>query len=223
MKINKTSSAFTLIELLVVIAIIAILAAFAVPALTSALKKGQMTGTMNNARQLYLAGQQMALDGAANADPALVWPGDDATIGTLEDYVERLMQQDYLKTGDVQKLLSAPGATCIATETAGTPPTLALSGPKAGLKVYPVKEADASNVVFAVTANYVYDTALLATNSPFGDKGFIVQRKGGDASILRKNNATDGGNISTFEASVGKKPNGAATAAGEPTGYLHYP
>ena len=43
MKINKTSSAFTLIELLVVIAIIAILAAFAVPALTKALAKGQMT------------------------------------------------------------------------------------------------------------------------------------------------------------------------------------
>ena len=40
MKINKTSSAFTLIELLVVIAIIAILAAFAVPALTKALAKG---------------------------------------------------------------------------------------------------------------------------------------------------------------------------------------
>lgn len=55
MKLNKTSSAFTLIELLVVIAIIAILAAFAVPALTKALAKGQMTGTTNNARQLYLA------------------------------------------------------------------------------------------------------------------------------------------------------------------------
>ena len=64
---KKTSSAFTLIELLVVIAIIATIAAFAVPALTSALTKGQMTGTMNNARQLYLAGYQMAIDGATNA------------------------------------------------------------------------------------------------------------------------------------------------------------
>ena len=51
MKINrKPSSAFTLIELLVVIAIIAILAALAVPALTSALAKAQMNGTMNNMR-----------------------------------------------------------------------------------------------------------------------------------------------------------------------------
>ena len=53
-KTKKFFSAFTLIELLVVIAIIAILAALAVPALTSALKKAQMTGTMNNAHQLYL-------------------------------------------------------------------------------------------------------------------------------------------------------------------------
>ena len=75
-KINKSSSAFTLIELLVVIAIIAILAALAVPALTSALSKAQMTGTMNNARQLYLAQFQMANDGAATGDASSAWPGD---------------------------------------------------------------------------------------------------------------------------------------------------
>ena len=74
---KRSQSAFTLIEMLVVISIIAVLAAFAVPALTSALTKGQMTGTLNNGRQLYLAAQQMALDGAANSDPTLVWPGDD--------------------------------------------------------------------------------------------------------------------------------------------------
>src|SRR6188472_4793914 len=67
-KTNKSSSAFTLIELLVVIAIIAILAALAVPALTSALAKAQMTGTMNNDRQMYLAAFQMANDGAATND-----------------------------------------------------------------------------------------------------------------------------------------------------------
>ena len=75
-KINKPSSAFTLIELLVVIAIIAILAALAVPALTSALAKAQMTGTMNNARQLYLAQFQMSNDGSATGDATSAWPGD---------------------------------------------------------------------------------------------------------------------------------------------------
>ena len=82
-KINKPTSAFTLIELLVVIAIIAILAALAVPALTSALKKAQMTGTMNNGRQLYLAAFSMANDGAATGDASSAWPGDLIQLHSL--------------------------------------------------------------------------------------------------------------------------------------------
>src|SRR6266481_1222302 len=93
-KINKPSllfnlpkqrervSAFTLIELLVVIAIIAILAALAVPALTSALSKAQQTGTMNNARQLYLAQFQMSNDGSATGDTSSAWPGDLPVLPT---------------------------------------------------------------------------------------------------------------------------------------------
>jgi len=227
---RNSSAAFTLIEMLVVISIIAVLAAFAVPALTSALTRGQLTGTMNNTRQLYLAAQQMALDGSTNSDATLVWPGDDTTnITTLAAYCSRLVTNDYLKVGDLQKILSAPGAICTATSsTAGTPPvtTVTLAGTSA-LKVYPVKETDSSNTVFAVTANYTYDTAFTATPpNPFGDKGFIVQRKGGDASVLRKNQAAAAsGAGATFQASIGKKPgdtDGNPTA-GDPTGTLKFP
>jgi prepilin-type N-terminal cleavage/methylation domain-containing protein len=229
----RSQSAFTLIEMLVVISIIAVLAAFAVPALTSALTKGQMTGTMNNGRQLYLAAQQMALDGAANSDPNLVWPGDDSTnLGTLNAYMTRLVQQNYLKPGDVQKLLSGPGASAAVT-TGGNPPnqTVTITG-TAALKVYPVADADASNVIFATSRNYTYNSALTPTagnppgpNNPFGDKGFIVQRKGGDASILRPNNAVDNGNIPQFEAQVGKKPGEAQGTAsqGDPANTLKQP
>src|SRR5213075_1930742 len=107
MKINrKLSSAFTLIELLVVIAIIAILAALAVPALTSALAKAQLTGTMNNARQLYLAQFQMSNDGAATSDASSGWPGDlitNCTLApvTLNAYTNLLLSKGYLKGGDV--------------------------------------------------------------------------------------------------------------------------
>lgn len=202
---TRSQSAFTLIEMLVVISIIAVLAAFAVPALTSALTKGQMTGTLNNGRQLYLAGQQMALDGAANSDPNLAWPGDYTPVLTkLQDYVTRLVNNDYLKPGDVQKLLSAPGATCTVTYTPPAPPNpgaVTLAG-ASGFKVYQAKDADSANTIFAVSNNYTYNSALVSTNSPFGDKGFIVQRKGGDASILRKNNATGTG--SAFQGTVGK-------------------
>ena len=223
---TRSQSAFTLIEMLVVISIIAVLAAFAVPALTSALTKGQMTGTMNNGRQMYLAAQQMALDGAANSDPNLVWPGDDpANLGTMNQYMTRLVQQNYLKAGDVQKLLSGPGASA-AVAVGGAPPnqTVTVTG-TAALKIYPVADSDASNVVFCTSRNYVYDSVLTPTtgnpagpNNPFGDKGFIVQRKGGDASVLRPNNATDNGNIPQFESQVGKKPGEAqgTVTAGDP-------
>src|SRR5215831_14450202 len=107
-KIKKYFSAFTLIELLVVIAIIAILAAFAVPALTQALAKGQMTGTMNNGRQLYLAQFQMSNDGAATSDPSSAWPADlpGGVPANIATYLNVLTTKGYLKGGDAIKLMN---------------------------------------------------------------------------------------------------------------------
>jgi prepilin-type N-terminal cleavage/methylation domain-containing protein len=215
----RSQSAFTLIEMLVVISIIAVLAAFAVPALTSALTKGQMTGTLNNGRQLYLAGQQMALDGAANSDPTLIWPGDDALIVTVTDYCNRLIANDYLKPGDLQKLLNAPGTNATVTVTnPGPPPVIQLAGAIPAFKVFKVHDADSANVVFLETNNYKYNATLQGvTTAPFGDKGFIVQRRGGDASILRKNNAgpCPAGQEAIFQGTVGKQtgdPDGTVNA-----------
>src|SRR5262245_64173502 len=105
-KLTKPFTAFTLIELLVVIAIIAILAALAVPALTSALKKAQMTGTMNNGRQLYLASFSMSNDGAATGDATSAWPGDliaggNLAAGSLQNFCnDFLLNKGYLRAGD---------------------------------------------------------------------------------------------------------------------------
>jgi prepilin-type N-terminal cleavage/methylation domain-containing protein len=205
---RKTSSAFTLIELLVVIAIIAVLASFAVPAITSALTKGQLVGTVNNARQYYLAGYQNALDGNSNADPNYSWPGDyNPAVTTLSAYSSKLVTNQYLKTGDLAKLLSGPGAIVGATSTTDTSgvTTVTLTGTP-GLKVYEIKDGDSANAIFAVSANYTYNTALTATASPFGDKGFVVMRKGGDALSLRKNNALAANypNAAAFQSAVGK-------------------
>ena len=223
MKINKPSSAFTLIELLVVIAIIAILAAFAVPALTKALAKGQMTGTTNNARQLYLAQFQMANDGASSGDPSLAWPGDlTAVPATLAAYCDNLVTKGYLKAGDLSKLLNAPGASC--TITPGTPITLAGTS---ALKVWPIKDADPANTIFATSNNYVYDTAILGTAVPYGTKGFVVMRKGGDGSVFTEGQATAATwpNPTAFQGTVGYKPGNAdgIPTAGDPTGVLTQP
>jgi prepilin-type N-terminal cleavage/methylation domain-containing protein len=215
--IKKSSAAFTLIELLVVIAIIAVLAALAVPALTNALSRGQMTGTMNNARQLYLAGFQMATDGSTNSDPNLAWPGDDTTMTTLQSYAEKLVQNDYLKAGDLQKILTAPGANAIVTSnTANNTTTVTLDG-KSALKVYKVREADPSNTIFSASSNYRYNTALDPGAAPYGDKGFVIVRKGGDASVFRKNQATQantGGDLEKFKNAIGVLP--TPSSGGQP-------
>jgi prepilin-type N-terminal cleavage/methylation domain-containing protein len=232
MKINKTSSthslpkqrervsAFTLIELLVVIAIIAILAALAVPALTSALAKAQMSGTMNNARQLYLAQFQMANDGSATGDASLAWPAELTPVpGTLAAYCDVLVTKGYLKVGDLSKLLSAPGASCNAA--AGTPITL--TGTSA-LKVYPVNDAAPAIAIFAVSKNYVYDTAIVGTDVPYGTKGFIVMRKGGDGAVFKSGQAVDTSwaDPATFQSSVGLKIGDVegTPVAGDPAGVL---
>jgi prepilin-type N-terminal cleavage/methylation domain-containing protein len=209
-KVNKFLSAFTLIELLVVIAIIAILAALAVPALTSALSKAQQTGTMNNMRQLYLAQFQMSNDGSATGDATSAWPGDLTTAPTnIVDYANVLCGKGYLKGGDVIKLLNAPGASFSAgvTTTAGVDSLNGGTG-TAALKVWAVQDADPATAVFCTTHNYVYDTAIVDGSIPYGVKGFITVRKGGDAAVFRVGQATVAGwagNGTSFQNSVGSK------------------
>jgi prepilin-type N-terminal cleavage/methylation domain-containing protein len=233
-KINKFFSAFTLIELLVVIAIIAILAAFAVPALTQALAKGQMTGTMNNARQLYIAQFQMSNDGAATSDPTSAWPGDlpPAPPADLISYLNVLTGKGYLQGADAIKLMTAPGAAFTATVTpSGGVDSLSAPGGRAALKVWQVSDANPATTIFCTTRNYVYNTALNASDAPYGSRGFITVKKGGDAAIYRVGQAVVAGwsNPTLFQNSVGFKASDTVGTAstGDPTtpgtGVLQFP
>src|SRR4051812_48085387 len=112
---KKSLAAFTLVEMLVVIAIIATIAAFALPAITGALTRGQLAQAVNNERQIYLSTFAMTTDGTQTGDAKYGWPGDLGTstdpnvkIDSVTDFILRLVDNDYLKSGDL-KVFSAPG------------------------------------------------------------------------------------------------------------------
>jgi prepilin-type N-terminal cleavage/methylation domain-containing protein len=203
---RNLSAAFTLVELLAVVAILAVLVVLGAPTIRNALHKRDVTRTMNNARELYLAGFHMATDGATKSDANLAWPGDYPET-TLAEYCGKLVQNDYLKANELQRILSAPGATCAVTSTAGSPTTVNLAG-RSALKVYKIKGADPSSAIFSASSNYIYNTPLSPTAAPFGDKGFVVVRKSGDADMYGKNQATVSGwgNAAEFQSKIGILP-----------------
>jgi len=175
---NPTRSlrAFTLIELLVVISIIAILASLAIPAVSSALTRGQMTQTLNNARQLTLATQTMSIDTTA-AGNGVSWTtgtnnGETLTVSTFS---QALMDGKYLSGADLQKVYAAPGV--IVNNTNFTADGIAFS-------IMQTSESSPSDQPFVITKNW--QDGSLTTNAPYGDKGFIVFRKGGDGGTYSR-------------------------------------
>lgn len=180
MKSKRPSAAFTLIELLVVISIIGILAALALPAITGALAKGQMTQTLSNAKQLHLATQQMALDATTTGDTNLGWPGELG--GSWGAWATNLVGGNYLTTNDFKKLISAPGVVPTA-DNPGSPG-------KSGIIVYKVAENSEGATVFITSHNFTNSAqgggvGLAKDAKPYGDKGYVVFRKAGDGAILQ--------------------------------------
>lgn len=167
--------AFTLIELLVVISIIAILASLAIPAVSSALTRGQMTQTLNNARQLTLATQTMSID-TTTAGSGVSWTmGTNNQPLTVAAFSQALTDGKYLTGADLQKIYAAPGVIVNSTNFAANNIAFSIMG---------TTESSPSDQPFVITKNW--QSGTLTTNAPYGDKGFIVFRKGGDGGTYSR-------------------------------------
>lgn len=186
---KKHLLAFTLIELLVVISIIAILAALAIPQVAGALTRGQLTQTLNNARQLQIATQTMAMDSFTTGDgPG--WPGDSEGGGDWGAYCNNLTNGRYLTASDLLKLVTAAG---VKVGTAFPPA-------KSALQVYTVKENSPNEAIFISTFNWNNFQPLQPNAVPYGDKGFVIFRKAGDGGVYQAPQAT---NTNTLGSMVG--------------------
>jgi prepilin-type N-terminal cleavage/methylation domain-containing protein len=187
MKIINRPRAFTLIELLVVISIIAILASLALPAITGALARGQMTQSVSNMKQLHLVAQQIALDGSTSGDTNLAWPGDLPTK-TWASWAG-IVTNGYMTVADLAKMCSAPPITASSNTVVSSTP-----GTTRAVIAYQVSETNDSAVVIFSSSNFTNKAspaAPVAGGKPFGNKGFVVFRKGGDGGVLQVNQATN--------------------------------
>ena len=187
---SRNQAGLTLTELIVIIGIILILAFVWYPEPSPRLMKYGMPESLSNMKQIHLTCQQMVLDGETTGDTNLGWPGSYASFGVWATNVV----PGYLSTNDLCKLLSAPGFIL----PTGKVPTMN----ETAMRVYAVTKDSPTNAVLLTSANFTNTPTggepLSPTAKPFGDKGFVVFRKGGDGAILRPNHAGQTNVIGSF-------------------------
>jgi prepilin-type N-terminal cleavage/methylation domain-containing protein len=176
-------AAFTLIELLVVISIIAVLASLALPAITGALVKGQITQTTSNYRQLYILTQTASLDNQQNGSSNAGFPADIG--GTFVAWSNGLINGGYITNTALASLWNVQGK----------PDTSALN--------IGVGSGSGSQNVFICTANITTTpqtpVTAFAGGQPYQLKGGAIVTVGGAAfsvigTNLNTNNYTFGTN-----------------------------
>ncbi len=169
---------FTLIELLVVISIIAILASLSIPAVTGALTKGQMTQTLNNARQLHLQTQNMTIDTTTTGE-GWSWTYQGTNPGSIAGFLAALVEDKYLTESEIRKIMTAPGVTPKVGE--------AMSAGNIAFTIMQTKDSDPRENPFVITKNWIsLTTGLDPEVQPYGGKGFVLMRIGGDGGIFTR-------------------------------------
>ena len=182
------------VEVLVLFVLFSVLATLAFPVFQgTSLVKGQMTQSLSNMKQLHLATQQMALDTETTGDKSCGgWPGDTGRSFYLW---ARQLVPSYLSTNDFCKLLSGPGKTVPLGQ-------IPYSTYDSAVLVYAVSSNSPSSAVFLTSANFTNSPGggapLESSAKPYGNKGFVVFRKGGDGAILLPRQVTNTNLIGSY-------------------------
>ena len=96
------------------------------------------------------------------------------------NWAAQILKGGYLTTNDLCKLLSAPGYI--------VPPGKIPPMNETAVRLYAVTKDSPTNAVFLTSANFTNTPLggepLNPSAKPFGNKGFVVFRKGGDGTIL---------------------------------------
>ncbi len=159
----------------------------------------RLTHQLGKFRQIFLATFQMATDGVVQKNDALRWPGDlkagPNAILSVSDLLRRLLDNDYLTESDIQYITSAHGIS-------GWNPTHPDADKNCAFKVYRVSEKDAMSTIVFATRNFTYGKDLDSKQMPYGNKAFVLIRKGGDGAVYR---ATQARNLEQLGLLPGRK------------------
>jgi len=161
----------------------------------------QQMSTLNNAKQLHIATLRMVTDAEVAPDPKLGWPGDVTDIKSIGEYAERLVEYKYIDRGDLKSLFYAPDLEPYAGSGELKPENNAF-------KIYKVKKADVSEVIFIATKNFTFGKPLDPKEVPFGSLGAVIMHKGGDGRLLTREEAKNSGT-----GAIGLMPGATSKAA----------
>ena len=172
-KLGRRLGAFTLIELLVVISIIAVLASLALPAITGALVKGQITQTTSNYRQLYILTQSASLD-SQTAGGSGAFPADTASSNNAG--WSNALVPNYVSATSFSNLVS-------------------IKGNLAYTLIYPISSKDDGSTIFIATANLTgtagTNGGTVSTANPYGTKGASLVTLQGQAISVTGTNTSN--------------------------------
>lgn len=187
-RLCRCEAGISMVEVVVGLAVVCVLAAMILAWLMT---RPARSSQLSDFRQLQLAAQTMALDGTMTGDTNLAWPGD--LEGRFSTWAKHLVP-DYLSTNDFCKLVSGPGVTV----RSGRIPLMK----DTAVRVYGVSSNSTGEAVFLTSANFTNTPTgglpLDPKAKPYGDKGFVVFRLGGDGAILLKSQATNTNLIGTY-------------------------